>query len=388
MSNIRVEQMQKYLAQHDLDAALLCLSENVILMCRSYWSRNGLAFVFVPRRGEAVLIVPKPEAEDVPADIGLPVRRFGFVDLAEGNAYDNVAGILAELGKAAGLPAKCRIGIERSAQTVAPSLCDGEVMLPGAATMGAVKKAWPQAELADIMPAVLSMRRIKTPADIERIERVNRLAYAGLQQVRDTLDSGAPCTELSLAVQVESYIALHAGEFGIKYARAWAQVTSGPRTVDAWNSGMVTTSRPIASGEPVMVEMGTAGDGYFCDLTLTCCKGPAGEDLQKLLDAVQQAQQAALRAVRPGAKGRDVDGAARECLEKAGYGKFFNHGTGHGTGFAYHDGIPALNPSSEDVLEAGMIHSVEPGVYVPGVGGVRLELNALVTENGSRVLGK
>ena len=385
MNQTRISQLQAWLTEQDIDAALVSLSENIILLCQDYWPRNGLAFCYVPKQGEAALLLPKPELEDLPAEFSGAVHAFGYVDLNEGNAYDNVAAILKTLS--AGCTVR-RVALELSAQSVAPALCDGEIILPGALTRGVVSAVWPDAALVDLLPATLAMRAIKNEGDIARIERVNRLAYAGIAEFCKVLERGADCTERSLAVLVESYIALHAADVGARYARAWAQVTSGPRTVGAWNAGMVTTDRSVQDGEPVMIEMGTAADGYFCDLTMTCCKGQAKGQIAEILETVRGAQAAALAAVRPGVRARDIDAAARSYIEQAGYGKYFNHGTGHGTGFAYHDGAPALNPASEDVLQAGMIHSVEPGIYVPGVGGVRLELNALVTEQGARVLGK
>lgn len=388
MRNTRIAQMQEYLTENQLDAALLALSENIVLMCRQYWSRLGFGFLFVPRNGEATLIIPQPEAEDLPADFGINVRLFRHVELAAGNPYDNIAAILAQLGDEHGICADCRIGIELRAQAVAPALCDGEVLLPGAVTQAMIRSVWSGAELVDILPATMEMRKRKTAVDIEKIERTNRLAYAGIDRFLETLAAGGSCTEIELASMVERYIAMHAGDFGGKYARAWAQVSSGARTEGAWYAGLVTTSRKIADGEPVLLEMGTVLDGYFCDLTICACKKEAKGQIAEMLDLVRRAQQAAIDAIRPGITGKAVDAAARAVIEAAGYGKYFNHGTGHGTGFAYHDGAPALNPTSDDVLEVGMVHSVEPGIYVPGVGGVRLEVNSLVTENGARVLGK
>jgi Xaa-Pro aminopeptidase len=141
------------------------------------------------------------------------------------------------------------------------------------------------------------------------------------------------------------------------------------------------------AGELVMIEMGTIVDGYFCDLSTTHYMEHADEQQLSMLYMVEKAQERALGMVKAGARAADVDAAAREYLSAQGMGEYFVHGTGHGVGFAYHDGGPALVPSSEDVLETGMIHSVEPGIYIPGVGGVRFEVNVLVTASGYRILG-
>jgi Xaa-Pro aminopeptidase len=120
-------------------------------------------------------------------------------------------------------------------------------------------------------------------------------------------------------------------------------------------------------------------------MTRTVALGEVSRELREVYEAVLEAQQAALEAVRPGRTGQQLDAIARQVLQARGYGEYFAHGLGHGVGLAIHEG-PRLSKLSEDVLEAGMVLTIEPGVYIPGVGGCRIEDLVLVTETGYEVL--
>ncbi len=145
-------------------------------------------------------------------------------------------------------------------------------------------------------------------------------------------------------------------------------------------------ARIIATGELVVIDTGARVDGYCSDITRTFAAGePAGE-LRRVYDVVLAAQLAGLAAVRDGAHGRgDVDAAARAVIEAAGYGEKFGHGTGHGVGLEVHE-APVLGRTRGDVLAAGMVCTVEPGIYIEGLAGVRIEDTVLVTASGGERL--
>lgn len=142
---------------------------------------------------------------------------------------------------------------------------------------------------------------------------------------------------------------------------------------------------PIPPGTLVTVDAGCVVDGYCSDCTRTFATGELPGQLAEIYALCRQAQQAGLDAVGPGVGGRDADAASRNPIEEAGYGEAYGHGMGHGIGLEVHE-APALRPESEDVLEAGNVVSVEPGIYLPGVGGVRIEDQVLVTEHGAERL--
>jgi Xaa-Pro aminopeptidase len=158
-------------------------------------------------------------------------------------------------------------------------------------------------------------------------------------------------------------------------------------TCRGWTPGGVTTRRRVQEGEPVLLELGVVADGYWSDRTRTVAAGRPGDRLAEVLHAVNAAQDRAILLARPGVPAAEVDAAARRVLREAGLDAEFLHGTGHGLGFRYHEPRPLIAPSSRDVLQEGMIHSVEPGAYSRAFGGVRTEDDVLIAEAGAAVLG-
>jgi Xaa-Pro aminopeptidase len=143
--------------------------------------------------------------------------------------------------------------------------------------------------------------------------------------------------------------------------------------------------RVLEEGDVVKLDFGALWDGYHADMTRTIAFGAPPPELRKVHDIVREAQQAAIDAVREGVVAAEIDRAARTVIEHAGYGEAFSHGLGHGVGLQIHEG-PWFHPSSNDVLPAGAMMTVEPGVYLPGVGGVRVEDIVEVTAGGCRVI--
>jgi Xaa-Pro aminopeptidase len=173
--------------------------------------------------------------------------------------------------------------------------------------------------------------------------------------------------------------------------RAGGQGTSFPPIVAVGDRAALPhappTDRPVSASEILLVDWGASARGYKSDLTrvlATRTKSSCAR-LEEVYEVVRQAQEAAIRAVRPGVEARAVDAAARKVIDDAGYGDAFNHGLGHGLGLQIHEG-PSLRANSADVLAEGMVFTIEPGIYLPGWGGVRLEDDVRVTADGCEVL--
>lgn len=164
---------------------------------------------------------------------------------------------------------------------------------------------------------------------------------------------------------------------------AFTIIASGPNAALPHHE---TAARMIERGDVVIVDFGTRRAGYLSDITITCAAGEPGDsEVRKVYRTVREAQQAALRAVRPGVRCGDIDRAARSVIEAAGYGSYFIHRTGHGLGVQGHE-PPYLVDGSSELLEQGMVFSIEPGIYLPGRFGVRLEVIASVGHNGAALL--
>ena len=149
----------------------------------------------------------------------------------------------------------------------------------------------------------------------------------------------------------------------------------------------IPTDRPIAVGEPILFDWGARLNGYCSDTSRTVILGTPDAIFLKVYQTVLEAQQKALAAIKSGVSSKTVDSVARQYIRRQGYKGKFGHGLGHGTGLAVHEG-PRLSPIKESVLQAGMILTVEPGVYLPQWGGVRIEHQVVVQEEGAMVLNQ
>lgn len=148
----------------------------------------------------------------------------------------------------------------------------------------------------------------------------------------------------------------------------------------------VAADRVINTGDLITLDFGAVYKGYHSDITRTFCVGQASDKQREIYDIVLNAQLAGIEAVRPGLSGKDIDTVARNIIDQAGYGQYFGHGLGHGVGLAIHED-PRLSPSNVNILmQPGMLVTVEPGIYIPGWGGIRIEDIVLVTAVGCQVL--
>jgi Xaa-Pro aminopeptidase len=219
-------------------------------------------------------------------------------------------------------------------------------------------------------------RIVKDEGEQARIGAACAIADEALSNVKKRLTESP--TETEFAAELEFAMRERGGQ-GPAFDTI---VASGP------NSAMPhaqPTDRVIRSGDLVVVDFGSIVDGYRSDMTRTFSVGEPSEELARLVDAVAVAQRLGVAAVAPGATGAAVDGAARASLTEAGYGEIFLHSTGHGVGLDIHE-APSVAVSATDILEPGTVVTVEPGAYVAGRAGVRIEDTLLVTDSGCRPL--
>jgi Xaa-Pro aminopeptidase len=231
-------------------------------------------------------------------------------------------------------------------------------------------------ELVPAGGAIETLRAVKDADELEAIRAAARLADDALTEV---LGRG-------LVGRTEREVALDL-EFTMR--RMGAQAASFPPIVAAGEHGALPHATPrevtIPAGTLVVVDWGAQLDGYASDCTRTYATGDIDPRDGQVYELVLQAQEAALAAVRPGPTGREVDAVARSIIDAAGHAEHFGHGLGHGVGLDVHEG-PRLSKQGETALTAGMVVTVEPGVYVPGAVGVRIEDLVIVTDDGAEVV--
>jgi Xaa-Pro aminopeptidase len=220
------------------------------------------------------------------------------------------------------------------------------------------------------------LRAVKDSAELEVLGSAARLAASSLAESLPLVKPGTAERDVALAIE---HLMQRKGAEGAAFASI---VASGPRA--ALPHGRASTRR-IEAGDMVVIDIGARFEGYHSDMTRTVCAGRPAEEAATIHAVVREAQRRAIEVVRPGARARDVDAAARETIAAAGYGSFFGHGTGHGVGLQVHES-PRVGPRSDDVLEAGMVLTIEPGIYLPGRMGVRIEDMVAVTGTGARLL--
>jgi len=237
-------------------------------------------------------------------------------------------------------------------------------------------KALAPVELVPVDGLPEKLREKKDDDEIAVIREAAKLADAAYAHILHFVRPGV--TELDLAAELESFMRKN-GATGPSFDTI---VASGERS--AMPHG-VASDRKLQSGEFVTFDFGALYRGYCSDLTRTIVVGEATDRHREIYGIVLEAQEHALANIRPGMTGREADALTRDVITRDGYGEFFGHGTGHGIGLEIHE-APRLSQRSDTVLEPGMVVTVEPGIYIPGFGGVRIEDDVVVTESGIHVL--
>lgn len=239
----------------------------------------------------------------------------------------------------------------------------------------ALRKELKTVRLVPLEKSLLEIRAVKETDEIQNLKKAVRISETALNRALQNFRAGI--SELELAAELEFQLR-RAGSGWFAFETI---VASGHR---AALPHAKSSAKKIQKGEMVIIDFGASCKGYAADLTVTVAAGEPGKKARIIYEAVSNAQKAAIAGVREGALCREIDALARNYLKARGYGRYFGHGLGHGLGLAVHE-EPSLNPRSGTVLKPGMVFTIEPGIYLPGELGVRIEDDLLLNQ-GKNVL--
>jgi Xaa-Pro aminopeptidase len=354
MSMTRPDRLAAALAERELDALLVTDLVNLSWVT-GFTGSNGLAIVGAGGDGQRLFLTDFRYLTQSGEQLDDGWERVIRPEILPAAA--------AALAPAEGAELPLRVGFDdahvsvKDHATLASKLADGVELVPAA---GMIEE----------------LRLVKDAGELEAIRAAARLADAALTEV---LSRG-------LAGRTEREVALDL-EFTMR--RAGAESASFPSIIASGTHSALPHAVPrdveIPKGTLVTIDWGARLNGYASDCTRTFATGELDPRDRAIYDVVLEAQETSLAAVRAGATGREVDAVARDVITAAGHGEHFGHGLGHGVGIEVHEG-PRLSQRSDSTLAAGQVVTVEPGVYVPGAVGVRIEDLAVVTEDGTEVL--
>jgi Xaa-Pro aminopeptidase len=351
----RVRRLQTSVAKHGLDA-LLITCEKDIQYLTGFVGHDSLAIVFNDSIAAPAFIISDSRYDEFLN----PWRSAGAVEIVMGVRH-RLFDAVHELCRSKNIS---KLGIQAEHVTLA--------------SRARLAQAVGASRIVETTGMVGSLRLRKDSLEIATIERAIAIQQEALSAAIDEFRVGM--TELEFSARLEFEMKSR-GAHGASFTPI---IGSGP------NSSIIhhmTSSTPISNQSGVLlVDWGAMVDGYCGDLTRTFGIGKMHPKIREIYSIVLEAQLTAIQAIAPGKICSEIDAIARSVIVKAGYGEYFGHGLGHGLGMDVHEAPYFNNLETQTRLEPGMIMTVEPGIYLPGIGGVRIEDDVLITEDGSRVL--
>lgn len=357
MTHARLEKLAASLRTSNLDAVIVNPGPTLTYLTGLHFHLMERPVVlFVAPGQDPVMVLPElelPKLDHLPYK--MQAVAFGETPTEWDNAFRKAAQMLGLDGK--------RIGVEPRQLRLLE--------------FGYVKSGAPEAEFPDASLALSALRVKKDQAEIGLMRRAVQIAQNALEACIPLIKIGM--TERELASELVVQLLRNGSDTEFPFAPI---VSSGPNSANPHAS---PTDRKLQAGDMLVVDWGAAYNGYISDLTRTFAVGEVDAEFHKIHKIVQESNAAGRAAGRPGAACAEVDKAAREVIERSGYGKYFTHRTGHGIGMEGHE-EPYMRGDNLQILEPGMAYTVEPGIYLGGRNGVRIEDNVVVTESGTDCL--
>jgi len=357
MTHSRFDKLNASLQTSELDAVILNPGPTLTYLSGLHFHLMERPMVLLFAQDQVpALVLPELELQKVAS---LPYELQVFAYPENPSEWDDV---FRKAAQALGLDGK-RVGLEPNQLRLLE--------------YGYVKNNAPKAEYSDAGEALTGLRLKKDQSEIESMRKAVQIAQSALEATIPSIKVGM--TEKELSSELVIQLLRNGSEPETPFSPI---VSGGPNSANPHAS---PTERKLQAGDLLVIDWGATHNGYISDLTRTFAVGEIDDEYQKIHKIVQESNAAGRAAGKPGARCADVDIAARDVIEKSGYGKYFTHRTGHGIGMEGHE-EPYMRGDNEQLLEPGMAFTVEPGIYLPGRNGVRVEDDVVVTETGAESL--
>ena len=378
LDTTKLSRVRSLMKDQDLSALVVRAPDNVLYLT-NYWCMKGYDAVVFPRDGEPTLIALEPQAADVERNSWTKQVRFfkGYHESDPRPPQYRALDLALEVLKNAGLTDK--VGIELNMGTQSADRMVGEPTTPTQNYFDAIRKV--SGQVVDATALLNDARSIKTAQEIERMRLANELAALAMDYTREHMRPGMK--ESEVGGMYEGFVhGLGVGYKGkVEMARAFTLVWSGKGIATFTATG----DRPIQENEPTLFEIWVCADGYWTDLTKNACPGELTPEYHKLLDLLLKVFNEAASFVRDGASFPELDRMVRARIAEGGYPGQPSHPICHGVGARAHE-FPYAHQAGGGTVKKGMVLAIEPGIYWPGGGGLRVEDNFLINDSGSEKL--
>jgi Xaa-Pro dipeptidase len=374
----KLSRVRALMNEQSLDALVVRAPDNVLYLS-NYWCMKGYDAVVFPRQGEPTLIALEPQLADAQRNAWTKdIRLFKGYDEkdprpAPYRALDTALGVLKkrDLTK--------KVAIELNMGTQSADRMVGEPTTPTQNFFDAFRKV--AGEVVDATPLLSEARSIKTAQEIERMKLANELAALAMDYTREHVRPGMK--ESEVGAMYEGFVhGIGVGYQGrVEMARAFTLVWSGKGIATFTATG----DRPVQEHEPTLLEIWVCVDGYWTDLTKNLCPGELTPEYHRLLDLLLKVFDEAIRFAKDGASLPELDRLVRARIAEGGYPGQPSHPICHGVGARAHE-PPYAHQAGTGTIRKGMVLAIEPGIYWPGGGGLRLEDNFWITDSGSEKL--
>ncbi|MDX8045346.1 Xaa-Pro peptidase family protein [Gracilibacillus sp. S3-1-1] len=356
--NKRLQSITNWLHKEDIDVLFINSVENVYYFSNFYTDpHERLMGVFVFKQADPLFILPGMEVNQL-KDAGWPYEIIGYAD------HENPWDKLREAFKARNVTDAKKVSFEE------------EILTFSRANTFLDLFATPEVVTAESQ--LNELRLVKDSTEIAIMRRAAEMADYGVKVGVNALKEGV--TELEVLAKIEYELK----QKGVRDMSFSTMVLFGEKCSDPHgNPG----EKQLQAGDMVLFDLGVIIDGYCSDITRTVAYQSVNDKQKDIYQTVLNAQLAALKASKPGTRIGDLDLTARKIITEAGYGDYFPHRLGHGLGISVHE-FPSMSHLNDDLLQEGMVYTIEPGVYIPNVGGVRIEDDVLVTKDGCETLTK